>query len=106
MDFELLKQKAFASGINQIELYEEKAHSLNINFFDETIDQREENDTNVFAIRGVYNNQIATIYVENDDNNEIDEIIKRLKEAASSITKNDPFFIYGGDENYTKFPID
>lgn len=106
MDFELLKQKAFASGINQIELYEEKAHSLNINFFDETIDQREENDTNVFAIRGVYNNQIATIYVENDDNNEIDEIIKRLKEAASSITKNDPFFIYGGDENYTKLPID
>ncbi len=104
MNFEELLKEAKKAGIEEIELYERLNHNLAISFFDENVDQREESSTDVCAIRGVYNNQIATVYTEKNSTDSIPMLIKRLKEAASVITKDDPFFIYAGDEDYEKLP--
>ena len=105
MNFELLKNKALEAGIKEIELYESISHSLSISLFDEAVDQREESKTDVFAIRGVYNNQIATVYSENGNEDNIPALIDRLKSAAAVITKDDPFFIYAGDKDYQEKPV-
>lgn len=102
MDFNKLQTAAKNAGILEIELYELVTKNLAISLFDDKIDQREENSIDVCAIRGVYNNQIATVYTEKNTNDSISEVIRRLKEAASVITKDDPFFIYGGDSSYVE----
>lgn len=100
MDFKLLQKEANKAGIKAIELYEKQDKKINISAFDNQINEKTEANTKVFAIRGEYNNQLATIYTEKDDENEIPNLIKRLIEVASHLTNDEPYFIYPGDNDY------
>lgn len=100
MNFKLLQKEAKKAGVEAIELYEKQDKKINISAFDNQINEKTEANTKVFAIRGVYNNQLATIYTEKDDDNEIPNLIKRLIEVASYLTNDEPYFIYPGDKNY------
>ena len=66
MDFKLLEAKAKALGISEIELYTKADTSISITAFDDEISEKTEAVTKVYAIRGVYNNQIGSVYTEKD----------------------------------------
>lgn len=100
MEFKKILAKAQDLGIEELELYESVNSSLSFSLFDDAIDGREESETKVYSLRGVYNNQIATVYLENDSDESIVKALENLKEAAMVINTKDAFYIYGGDKDY------
>ena len=100
MNFEKLRKAAELEGITEIEVYSSKTTGIEISAFNGVIENNSANNTDVLAIRGVYNNQIVTVYEENNDDALIPDIIAKIKDNCSIMNKKDPFFIYGGDDEY------
>lgn len=100
MDFNKLKEEAKAAGIKEIEVYQVKGEGSDISTFNQEVDDNICFSTNELYIRGVYNNHISSLYVEHDDDSEIEFIVNTLKNNASVTESNNPYFIYAGDEKY------
>ena len=100
MEFKVLEAKAKQRGIEEIEIYEVKTNGLEMTCFDGEIEQNTTSMTHVFCIRGVYNHQLATVYTEKDDEESMDFVLDTIIRNAKMITKDEPYFIYGGDETY------
>ena len=100
MDFNKLKEAAFAAGIKEIEVYTMHKNGIEISAFNGVVENNTSYSTDVMAVRGVYNNQICTVYEENCNDEVIPSIVKRIKDNASIKNSKDPFFVYPGDESY------
>ena len=100
MDFNKLKEAAFAAGIKEIEIYTMHKNGIEISAFNGVVENNTSYSTDVMAVRGVYNNQICTVYEENCNDEVIPSIVKRIKDNASIKNSKDPFFVYPGDESY------
>ena len=100
MNFNLLKEEANKLGIKEIELYSVKSNGVDMDFFDGVIDANTTSLTDVLCVRGVYNNHIATVYTEHNSDDEIPFILNTIISNASIITKEEPYILYPGDENY------
>lgn len=98
MEFTTLVAKAKALGITEIEVYAVKQSGIDMEFFDGNIDANTTKMTDVMCVRGVYNGHLATVYTENKDN--VDFILNSIIRNATLITKDEPYFIYGGDKEY------
>ena len=98
MEFAKLVTKAKELGINEIEVYSVKQSGIDMEFFDGSIDANTTKMIDVMCVRGVYNGHIATVYTENNDN--VDFVLNSIIRNASLITKEEPYFIYGGDDDY------
>ena len=99
MDTKLLFEKAKEAGINEIEVYRVKTTSSEIGIFDHQIENLNSSTSNVCHIRGAYNGHLGSVYLENNELS-VEEIISIIKDNASLININEPYFIYPGDENY------
>lgn len=104
MNFQKLQEEALKKGIKEIEAYSVKENGIEISTYNDEIDTNVLSQTDVLAIRGVYNNQIVTIYEENNNDEMIPSIINKIIENASLIDKDEPYFIYGGDSDYESIP--
>ncbi|MDE7161763.1 MAG: TldD/PmbA family protein [Anaeroplasmataceae bacterium] len=102
MNFEKLKKAAIKAGITDIEIYESASNEIEISMFNGVVENNTSATTKVCAIRGVYNNQIVTVYEENCDDEMIPSVIERIKDNCSIKNQKDPFFIYSGDKEYPK----
>lgn len=100
MEFQYIYEKAKKLGIEQLEVYSVKSNGVDMSFFDGVIDGNTTAMTNVMCVRGVYNGHIATVYTEKSDEDGIDFVLNAIIKNASIITKDEPYFIYGGDEEY------
>ncbi len=100
MNFSKLKEAALEVGITDIEIYESDSNGVEITTYNGVVENNTSFSTNVCAIRGVYNNQIVTIYEENCNDEMISSIIEKIKDNCSIKNQNDPFFIYQGDKQY------
>lgn len=100
MNYDLLKKTAQAAGIHEIELYTKMEKRLDISVFDEEVSEKTESETKVFCIRGVYNNQLVTVYTEKDSDDEIANVIKQIQTNAKYLANTDPYYIFGGDKEY------
>ena len=99
MDTKLLFEKAKEAGINEIEVYSVKTTRSEIGVFNHQIENLTSSTSNVSYIRGAYNGHLGSVYVENNKLS-VDEIINIIKDNASLINVNEPYFIYPGDESY------
>ncbi len=104
MNFERLKKACHKAGIEEVELYLETVKGLEISTFNGSIDNQTACQTEVMAIRGVYQNQIVTVYEENASDDQIDAIVERIKDNAGIMNSQEPYFMYGGDERYPEIP--
>ena len=102
MNFEKLKKAALKEGITDIEVYESVSNGVEIAMFNGVVENNTSSATQVCAIRGVYQNQIVTVYEENCDDEMIPSVIERIKDNCSIKNQKDPFFIYAGDKQYPK----
>ena len=100
MNFEKLLAQAKLEGITELEVYEVKTNGSSIETFNGIIDKNVVSESHVFSIRGVYKNHIAAFTTEVDSDDEINQIIGRIKENASVVDANDPYVIYGGSKEY------
>lgn len=100
MTFKKLKEAALKAGIQDIEIYESSDQGVEISMFNGVVENNTSASTKVCAIRGVYQNQIVTIYEENCEDEMIPSIIDRIKDNCSIKNQKDPFFIYSGDKEY------
>lgn len=99
MDTKLLFEKAKVAGINEIEVYRVKTTRSEIGIFNHQVENLTSSTTDVCHIRGAYNGHLGSVYLENNKLS-VDEIIDIIKENASLININEPYFIYPGDESY------
>ena len=99
MNTKLLFEKAKAAGINEIEVYSVKTTNSEIGVFNHNVENLNSSTTFVSHVRGAYNGHLGSVYLENNKLSE-DEIIEIIKENASLININEPYFIYPGDESY------
>lgn len=100
MNFQKLQAEALKKGIKEIEVYSVKENGIEISTYNDEVDTNVLSQTDVLAIRGVYNKQVVTIYEENNSDEMIPTIINKIIENASLIDKDEPYFIYGGDNDY------
>ncbi|MGL4949009.1 MAG: TldD/PmbA family protein [Anaeroplasmataceae bacterium] len=102
INFSEFIKKAINSGLESVEIYRKSSKSTTLSSFNQKIEDCKETLTDVVSIRGVYNNQIGNIYIENLDTFDDEYVINKIKDNAKLITKDEPYFIYKGDANYPK----
>lgn len=100
MDFLTLQKKASLLGIEEIEMYSQKRTGLDLDFFDGEMDSNTTKMIDVVCVRGVYNHHIATVYTEKNTDAAIDLVLNSIIKNATLISKDEPYFIYEGDEKY------
>jgi len=103
MNFDLLINKAKEAKIDEIEIYSQHKKGLSISLFQGKVDKFTVNDTTGLAIRGIYDNKMGYVSIENLDDSNIDFIISKLKDNASTITSNETSIIYEGSKHYEEF---
>ena len=99
MNTKILFEKAKEAGINEIEVYSVKTTRSEIGVFNHQVENLNSSTTCVSHIRGAYNGHLGSVYLENNKLSE-EEIIEIIKENATLININEPYFIYPGDELY------
>ena len=99
MDTKLLFEKALEAGIKEIEVYRVKTTRSQIGIFNHKVEDFSSSTSDVSYIRGAYNGQLGSVYLE-DNKLSIERIIEIIKGNASLININEPYFIYPGDDSY------
>lgn len=105
MNFELLIKKCQQEGINDVEIYTLSTKTSSVETLNDKAEKNETSELNVSNVRAVYNNHIVSTYVENMTDENIPNIIKRLKEEAAFVENDDPFFMYEGEADYEKLEV-
>jgi PmbA protein len=103
MDYQLLITKAEEKGFSDIEVYVSSSRDLSISLFKGKVDKNEFSNTSTISIRAIYDNKMAYLSLENI-NEDIDYILDNLKNNARSLTTEEEFEIYPGDESYPEVP--
>ncbi|MBQ8302729.1 MAG: TldD/PmbA family protein [Clostridia bacterium] len=100
MNFKILEESCRAAGINEVEVYRTLAEGAAVSTTNKELDQNMTYSRDEVYVRGVYDGHISTVYVENDSDTEIDEIVRRIRANSSVVESADPYFIYGGSKSY------
>lgn len=103
MDYQLLINRAKQLGFTDIEVYVNTNRALAIEIFNGNVEKNEFSATSNFSVRAIYNNKMAYLSFENE-NEDIEYILNTLKKNAESITTEEEFMIYPGDSEYPQVP--
>ncbi len=99
MNYELLIQQAKQEGFSDIEVTISENKSLTIALFNSKVDKNEFSQTRQIAIRAIYNEKMAYLDLENEDET-IPFILNNLKENAKVLTTDEKFSIFAGSKTY------
>ncbi|MBQ0126210.1 MAG: TldD/PmbA family protein [Clostridiales bacterium] len=100
LNFSSLQSACAKAGISEVEIYRSISEGSSVSTFNKAVDQNVVYQKAELYIRGVKDGHIASVYVERDDDDEIDNIVSRLSDSTSAIESTDPYFIYGGSDKY------
>lgn len=100
MNFDLLIKRAKEEGITEIEVYYQHTEGLNISLFNGKVDKNVSNKTTGIAVRGIFNGQMGYVSSEKLDDDNIEFILKKLKDNASVLTSKEKSFIFSGSDSY------
>lgn len=99
MDFQKFIEKAKLANIEDIEFYCSESKTLSIALFNGEVEKSSVHNDNVISVRAIYNGKMSYMSFE-DENIDMDELIKKLKENANSLTTLEEFEIFGGSDSY------
>lgn len=100
MKFNKIKEIASNLGIKEVEVYRVKTINNEISTYNTEVNKNVISQLDVMALRGVYNDQLATVYLEDNSEEAVLKGLEILKENASLIEKKEPYFIYEGSDSY------
>ena len=99
IDFKLLINKAKELGFDDIEIVEKSSKALELSLFNSKVDQNVLSEDNSITIRGLLNEKMATMSIENFDC-DIDAVLNTLKNNALSIESEEKNEIFTGSSEY------
>lgn len=99
MDYKQLINKAVAAGFSDFEAYVSDSETLNISLFNGNVDKTSANSSHSIALRGIYQEKVVNTTIE-DDNADIDKVIKQMIANALVITSDEKSEIFAGSESY------
>lgn len=87
-------------GLSDIEIQVTEKTDLSINVYNQKVEQNEISKMKTAKIKGIYNDKIANISIENLNNDNIDKMLNHLIDSAKHVTAKEPALIYEGSDNY------
>ena len=99
IDFKLLINKALQMGFEAVEIVEKSSKALELSLFNSKVDQNVLSEDNSISIRGIFNEKLATMTIENFEC-DIDKVLNTLKANAMSIESEEKNEIFAGSESY------
>lgn len=92
--------KGLEKGLSEVEIYAVDKTDLSLEVYDGRIEQNEISVMNTALIKGIYNNKIAKVKVENLSDDNINFMLDKLIDSAKNITANEPAIIFEGSKEY------
>ena len=97
---ELVFAKAKEEGFSEYEIYYSKKDNLEISIYESEMDKYSVNTTIGVGFRGIFNENMGYAFSEILDEEAANMIVKKAKENALLIEKEEKEFIFGEKENY------
>ena len=100
MDFKKFESVCKKHGITECDVYTVETTGSSVSTFCGQTDKNVTFSTHETYVRGVKDGQIASIYVEKDDESEYENIAARLAKMASCLESEEPYFFFEGSKKY------
>lgn len=100
MNKSLLIEKALAAGFEQVQIYASSDKTNAINLFMGNVDRFEISESGKILVKGIYQGKMGCVFLEEDQDANIDFCIEQMKSNAQAITSQDEVMLYEGDKNY------
>lgn len=104
MNFSKLQEACRAAGITEVAVYHIEKDGFSVSTMNGQVDANSVYHYSESYVRGVWGGHIASVYVERDDDAEIENIVARIRASAAVTESEDPYFIYAGDPEYPTLP--
>lgn len=91
-----------SKGLTDIEIHINEKKNMSINVYDSKVEQNEISIMNTASIKGIYNNKMVTIRIEDLSDENVNNKLDILLDSAKNITTNEPALIYEGSKEYLK----
>lgn len=104
MDYQKLIIKAKDMGFTDIEINENSSRGLAINIYQGKVDKNELNEVKSISIRAIYNDKMAYLDIENNEE-DLDFVLNNLKANAEALTTEEEFEIFEGSKEYPKVKV-
>lgn len=95
-------KKGLDKGLTDIEIYSTISTNLSIEVFNGKIESNEVSTMQDVTIKGILNNKLARVRVEDLTDSNIDAMLDKLIDSAKNITANEPAIIFEGSKEYLK----
>ncbi|MFH0767305.1 MAG: metallopeptidase TldD-related protein [Bacillota bacterium] len=89
-----------AKGLSDLEVFAVRNKTLKLTVYQNKLDQHVQSDVEVVTIRGIYENKLSTVRVENLSDANVDQLLDQLIENAKALTVVEPAIIYEGSKSY------
>lgn len=100
INYENWIKKGLDKGLSDIEIYAVSNTNLSIEVYEGKVEKNEMSHLNTALVKGIYNNKVAKVKIENLNDDNVDLMLDRLIDAAKNITANEPAIIYEGSKKY------
>ncbi|MGI6710090.1 MAG: TldD/PmbA family protein [Bacilli bacterium] len=101
MKYDKLIKEGLKQGFSDLEIYSSISKKMNILVFQEEVEKNEVSNLSNYTIRGIFNGKMAYLNCEKM-NQSPKQIIKQLKDNASSLTTKKESEIFEGSSEYNK----
>lgn len=95
-------KKGLDKGLSDIEIFASARINLSIEVYDSKIESNEISTMHTAIIKGVYDNKMARLRVENLTDDNIDKMLDFLIDSAKNITALEPAIIFAGSDKYAE----
>lgn len=97
-------EKAKAFGFDDFEIIETASQEVRLSLFKGNLDKNFTGCDKLYTLKGIINKKLASMNLEKNDKDlsdeEIDNLLAKLKENVLSITTNEEASVFGGSEKY------
>ena len=99
MDFQKLIDKALAAGFQDVEVIASTSKEIEISLNNGAVEKNFNGSGSVYTVRAIIDSKMTTFTFENE-NEDFDFIISKMKENLLSLTTDEEFTIFAGSKEY------
>lgn len=100
MNKQVWMDAAKAKGFQEFEIYEQRNTSTSISVYEQKVDSYSISDCDGVALRGIYNGKMGSCFLEEVNDDKIEEILEQMIQNATIITSDDEVKILAPAKEY------
>lgn len=93
-------------GLSDLEVFAVRNKTLSLTVYQNKLDSHVQSDVEVVTLRGIYNQKLSVVRFENLALTNVEHMIDRLIENASSLTVAEPAIIFEGSPSYPEVKVE